>query len=396
VTRTTTPNERGLPPEMRRNLFVTLAALASNLPDIDLLYSFLGGKVNYLLHHRGHSHTIVGALVLASLLYVVTRWWIRRRGLTASTADQGWLAAIVFAAPLLHIAMDATNDYGVHPFWPVDNRWHYGDSVFIAEPLLWAACAPLLFMLRTRAARMLMASLIMAAALLLAIGGVLPTVVAVAWGVVVAVMLAIGRWAPLRMALSAGIALWLATTAVFMVGSHAAGERVTTIAAEAFPQARLLDHVLTAMPANPLCWQVLLVQTQGDALALRRAVLSLAPDQVSAEQCGTGRLIAETTAPLQPVAAISDRTLAWHGEVSTPLPALNELATTNCNVAAALRFVRAPWLATIEAATILGDLRYDREEALGFAEILIAPDLPCPAFVPAWQPPRSDIFGPAG
>jgi hypothetical protein len=154
-----------------------------------------------------------------------------------------------------------------------------------------------------------------------------------------------------------------------------------------------VDHVLTAMPANPLCWQVLLVETQDDALALRRGVLSLAPERVSAAQCGAGRLTAETTAPLQAVAATSDRTVTWHGEVSTPLSALTGLASTNCNVAAALRFVRAPWLASIEGATVLGDLRYDREEALGFAEILLAPHMPCPAFVPAWYPPRSDILG---
>ncbi len=55
--------------------------------------------------------------------------------------------------PLLHIAMDFTNNYGVHPFWPVDNRWFYGDSVFIIEPLFWAACAPLAFIFKTHVAR---------------------------------------------------------------------------------------------------------------------------------------------------------------------------------------------------------------------------------------------------
>lgn len=396
VTRTTTPDPRGLPPDVRRNLFVTLGAIASNLPDIDLLYSFVGGKVNFLLQHRGYSHTIVGALVLALLLYAGTHWWIRRRGLTASSADQGWLAAIVFAAPLLHIAMDFTNDYGVHPFWPADNRWRYGDSVFIAEPLLWAACAPIFFMLRTWVARMLMAILITVAVLLLAMGGVLPPLITAGWGVIMAAMLAIGRWARPQIALFAGIALWLATTAAFIASSHVAGTRVAEIAARDFPHARLLDHVLTAMPSNPLCWQVLLVQTQDDALALRRGVLSLVPDRMSAAQCGTGRLSAETTAPLQTVPAASDRTVAWHGEVSTPLAALTGLAGTNCNVAAALRFDRAPWLASIEGATVLGDLRYDREEALGFAEIAVDPDTPCPAFVPAWRPPRSDILRPSG
>jgi inner membrane protein len=393
LTRATTTDERGLPANVRRSLFVTLAALASNLPDIDLIYSFVGGKVNYLLHHRGHSHTIVGALFLAVLVYAATQWWLRRRGLSPSATDQAWLAAIVFVAPLLHIAMDATNDYGVHPFWPVDNRWHYGDSMFIAEPLLWAACAPLLFLLRTLTARVVVVSLVATALVLLSIGGVLPPAVAGFWGVVMAAMLGIGRWAPPRVALIAGIVLWAATTLTFIVSSHVAGKRVATIAARDFPKARLLDHVLTAMPSNPLCWQVLLVQTQDDALALRRAVLSLAPGRISAAQCDGARATAPTTAPLESVAAQSDAQIAWHGEVLTPLRTLSEWAATNCNVAAALRFVRAPWLASIQDVTIFGDLRYDREETLGFAELAVTPDLRCPAFVPGWQPPRSDVLG---
>ena len=32
---------------------------------------------------------------------------------------------------LLHLGMDFLNSYGVHPFWPIQNRWVYGDSVFI-------------------------------------------------------------------------------------------------------------------------------------------------------------------------------------------------------------------------------------------------------------------------
>ena len=54
-------------------------------------------------------------------------------------------------------ALDFTNSYGVHPFWPVDNRWYYGDAVFIVEPLLWACSAPLLFTLRSKVTRALVA-----------------------------------------------------------------------------------------------------------------------------------------------------------------------------------------------------------------------------------------------
>src|SRR4029453_7993236 len=36
-----------------------------------------------------------------------------------------------------HLALDALNSYGVHPFYPADNRWYFGDAVFILEPWLW-------------------------------------------------------------------------------------------------------------------------------------------------------------------------------------------------------------------------------------------------------------------
>ena len=55
IARTTQRDPRGLPGEVRRNLLVTTSAIGSNLPDVDVFYSFIGGKINYLLQHRGYS-----------------------------------------------------------------------------------------------------------------------------------------------------------------------------------------------------------------------------------------------------------------------------------------------------------------------------------------------------
>ncbi len=41
----------------------------------------------------------------------------------------------------------------------------------------------------------------------------------------------------------------------------------------------------------------------------------------------------------------------------------------NCEAAAAFRFIRMPWLANVKEGLVLGDLRYDREPELGFAEL---------------------------
>ena len=380
----------GLPAQTRRNVLVTLAAVGSNLPDADLVYSFFGAKVNYLLHHRGHTHTIVGALALAALTAAVLHWWLRRRGWRASGRDWMWNAGTLLGTALLHIAMDATNNYGVHPFWPFDNRWFYGDSVFIIEPLLWAACVPLMFLLRTMVARVLVA--------ISALGGIalgLGTGTMNAWslcalGIVILALAWIGWRASPRRAVWAGVSVWLAVTLVFIATGRVATQHVAMLARASFPHMQLIDAVTTPLPANPLCWEVLLVQTQGDAVALRRGVLALAPSVLPASACPVRRVHLPTTAPLQAIALPDSATLTWHGEVVSSRAQLIELTRTNCEVAALMRFARVPWVS--EEPHVAGDLRYDQEAAIGFAEVEIRDPPVCPAWIPAWVPPRADVL----
>ena len=76
IARTTQPTRDGLPQQQRRNLLVTLMAVGSNLPDLDFLYSAVtGNKLDYLLEHRGHTHTVVGALITAALMFFAAAGW---------------------------------------------------------------------------------------------------------------------------------------------------------------------------------------------------------------------------------------------------------------------------------------------------------------------------------
>jgi inner membrane protein len=388
------PSRRStLPAATRRNLCVTLAAIGSNLPDSDLLYSFFGGKLNYLLHHRGHTHTVLIALLLGLAALAITRWWIRRRGLQASGEDYGVLTAILLFTPLLHIAMDFTNNYGVHPFWPVDNRWFYGDSVFIIEPLFWAACAPLAFIFKTHVARFAVLLLMVAAIALCFFSGMVPQALAVAYALLVAAMLMVGQRAPTKVALAAGVSVWLGATAMFAVTAQTARAHVNAIAAQQFPESTMIDRIVTPMPVNPACWEVMLLQRDADNAVLRRAMLALAPAWLTADQCRTRSLDIAISAPLVPVPTDSSEQIKWYGQISTPVDRLATLAASNCEAAAALRFIRMPWLADVKGELVLGDLRYDREEELGFAEIVIHARPSCPRFVPNWAEPRYELLG---
>ena len=76
IARCTTDAPGGLSAATRRSYFVAVAAIGSNIPDLDLLVTYGGfapGKTGYLLHHRGHTHTIIGCILLALLLLVSDR-----------------------------------------------------------------------------------------------------------------------------------------------------------------------------------------------------------------------------------------------------------------------------------------------------------------------------------
>jgi hypothetical protein len=83
----------------------------------------------------------------------------------------------------------------------------------------------------------------------------------------------------------------------------------------------------------------------------------------------------------------------WYGEIATRLDRLRQLVAADCEAAAAMRFIRVPWLAAVGKDAVLGDLRYDREKELGFAEVALRdPPGLCPQPVPDWQPPRADLL----
>ena len=140
----------------RKTAYATLAAtLAAEAADLDVLWRF-SGPVEGLKHHRGITHTFVGAPAVAAVVvgavWLLYRWHQHRHksraaapaveaGAPAPPLPQpvrwGWLYLTALIAALSHILLDWTNDYGVRPFFPFNPRWYAGSIVFIAEPILW-------------------------------------------------------------------------------------------------------------------------------------------------------------------------------------------------------------------------------------------------------------------
>lgn len=133
----------------RKTAYATLVAtLAAEAADLDILWAF-EGPVESLKHHRGITHTFLGApFVAAAIVGGVGLWHLlRRRHRQSAPRDPvqpvhwGWLYLTGLIAALSHIFLDWTNNYGVRPFYPFNPRWYAGSFMFIAEPVLWGLFA---------------------------------------------------------------------------------------------------------------------------------------------------------------------------------------------------------------------------------------------------------------
>jgi len=178
-----------------------------------------------------------------------------------------------------------------------------------------------------------------------------------------------------------------------------AAHRVDALAAADFPGDRIVDHVLSPGPLNPLCWDVLLLETHGARYTVRRGVLSTAPALVPALRCRTMPGDRPTIAPLTKVSAPESARLHWTGEFEMSKALLAQVIAGNCNAAALMQFARAPFVAELERNRVIGDLRFpggaggSGGQGRGMADIDLGADSPgpCPRTVP-WTPPRADLL----
>ncbi|MBS0418534.1 MAG: metal-dependent hydrolase [Proteobacteria bacterium] len=396
VARLTPPGKDGLPTDARRGILITLTTVGGNLPDIDLVLTYRGfvrDKLGYLLEHRGYTHTVLGCLVLATLIYAMAECWARFRRLPMNRSDHLTLFAVAVCGTLLHLGMDALNSYGVHPLWPFYNGWIYGDSIFIVEPLYWLAAAPLFFVAKSIAARAVVATAVLAGiagSILMSPGWI--------WLVFLALLtvglLVLGNRHAAATATLASVIATICVTALLVIAGRVAARDINSVASRDFPGDRIIDHVLSPIPTNPFCWDVLLLATRGDHYIARHGMLSVAPDFVTAQGCSTKLVSKDATAPMAEVRAPESADTLWFGEFSMPVSRLANLTANNCRAAALMQFVRAPFVVERRSGWVIGDLRFDRERGLGLAEIEISSTQTsdCPPRAP-WIPPREALLG---
>lgn len=386
----------GEEPSPRFRVVAALSSMiAANLPDADLFYTGVGrDRLTYLLHHRGHTHTVVIAVLGAALLWLAASLALRPRARAEPARDEARLLfGLLLVSTLSHLALDWTNSYGVHPFWPLDNRWRYGDAVFIVEPWFWVIAVPALFAATTRrVAQGLLAAVLLAG---LALSWRVPQVMT---GAAVALTAGVMAWIVVLRALRPGtravaaVLAWVAVTLVMATGSAMARSTVARAVREADPAAELLDVVVTPLPANPLCTTVITVERTSATYRVVTARATGLPSLTDVSRCGAREGVG-TMFGVSPRRAT--RAVQWDTEWTASHAELATLARESCPARAALRFIRVPvWRAVADSTVMLGDVRYGGGSGSGFSDVRVPRrSAECPDAVPDWTPPRADLLG---
>jgi inner membrane protein len=374
----------------RHRLLLVTAALAGNFPDLDLVLTpLLPAPLGYLLHHRGHTHTLLYAMpqmLMLSAALLLTWPGARRLVRTSSPARLGFVLALL-AGFGLHLAMDYLNSYGLHPFHPFDSGWLYGDMVFILEPMFWIALGvPLAMLIGTRRWRLLFMFLLLAVPLYFTLQSYLAWYSLCAlYTVALLCVLAHGRGGPRSLN---GVLGGAGMLVLFLGGQAVASqeaERMLRTALRLQPDAGTVhDLALTAFPSHPLCWTFAAVESDEarDSYRLTRGVASILPRFLSASSCPEALNPTPGGSNHVPIAVID--------QTSGSLKALRETKAVNCFFDAWLRFARVPLLDQGSAT----DIRFAASLRGNFTTMRLADfeGAACPVRVPSWGYPRMDLI----
>lgn len=274
----------------RRSRYATATLLiGANLPDIDAIAGLWGSDFE-LYARRGHTHGVLAMLVLPLLLAGAMLLWHRWRTAHPPAQSNGngkgngnrnrdgngvhriagtphplpfnprALLLIACLAVWSHPLLDWLNTYGVRLLMPFDQRWFYGDTLFIVEPWFWVLTAVGVVLARSASRGAVAAWLLLGAAAsgLVLSTSLVPIGVKLVWCVAIATLIAL-RWFRPRWASSTALARAGLLTLFLYVGAAFALARVAEAAwLQRFPDA--LRVQANPPPALPLTHRLVVEQ----------------------------------------------------------------------------------------------------------------------------------------
>jgi inner membrane protein len=249
----------------------TLCVLAANSPDVDIVVLLFQGRWGYLHHHRGITHSLLGAAVLALALPLVFYLGdliiaqIRKRERQVRLPG---LLLVSILTTATHPVLDWSNNYGIRFLLPWNARWSYGDFTFVVDPFIWMVLGAVVFLMTAKTKAQVIYWLVLALvpsflilSRLASSGGSLNGVLLpLLWIVVLIVSvtlyrLGFGERAGPKTAIAALVAVMIYGTGLF--AAHAVALRQAKVQAAAIASSHS-EHIINlaamATAANPNGW----------------------------------------------------------------------------------------------------------------------------------------------
>lgn len=124
--------------DKRTPLATATMMIGANFPDIDVVATLTGTD---LAVRRGITHGIpahfILPFVLTALILAWDRWVRRRRDSSLAPAIPREILLLSAISIATHPFFDWLNVYGMRWLMPMRNEWFYGDTLFIADVILW-------------------------------------------------------------------------------------------------------------------------------------------------------------------------------------------------------------------------------------------------------------------
>lgn len=109
-------------------------AIAGTIPDLDVLASIFQGEFQYLVAHRGLTHSIFFCVLVAPMLgWLIHRYYRKYRNKEEASA-RAW-TILAFWALFTHPLLDCFTSWGTQLFYPFSDYRVAFNTIFVADPL---------------------------------------------------------------------------------------------------------------------------------------------------------------------------------------------------------------------------------------------------------------------
>ena len=239
--------------------------LAANAPDIDIVSTAIGGDFS-LGFRRGWTH---GVLAVAVLPLVLTGLIMLADYVFATLAHRppkaraGPLIVLSYIGVLTHPLLDWLNTYGIRLLMPFDDRWFYGDAVFIIDPWVWLLVGTAVVLANTQSAISRTAWLVLGVIVTALVTGVAAVPAAAQWIWVAGFVAIIGvrAWGGVQHHLPRVATVGLACVTLYIAAMVAGSRLASRQASEWLAQRGEIGSVVMAgpFPANPFVRDIVVI-----------------------------------------------------------------------------------------------------------------------------------------